>query len=81
MVTKDCKRRLKKDKHNSRGGQSVRACYFDHLVAMRLRISSRHGKDSDLLCLGAAVSQRQGHLPVGGAVCGVGPENMKDYLC
>lgn len=45
---------------------------------MRLGISSSHGKDSDLLRLGAAVSQRQGHLPVGGAVCGVGPGNTEE---
>lgn len=48
------------------------SCYLDHFIAMGLGISSSHGKDSDLLCLWAAVSQRQGHLPVGGAVCGVG---------
>jgi len=51
--------------------------YFDHFVAMRLRISSSHGKYSDLLCFGAAVGQRQGHLPVGGAVCGVRPGKME----
>lgn len=44
---------------------------------MRLGISSRHGEDPDLLRLGAAVSQRQRHLPVGGAVCGVGPANLE----
>lgn len=59
----------------------MRECYLDHFVAMRLRISSRHGKDSDLLRLGATVSQRQGHLPVGGAVCGVGPGNTEDHQC
>lgn len=57
-----------------KGKQNRTASYFDHLVAMRLGVSSGHGKDSDLLCLGAAVSQRQGHLPVGGAVRRVGPK-------
>lgn len=45
---------------------------------MWLRIPSSHGKDPDLLCLGAAVSQRQGHFPVGGAVCGVGPDKTQE---
>lgn len=66
---------------NTTDGQRVRECYLDHFVAMRLRISSRHGEDSDLLRLGATVSQRQGHLPVGGAVCGVGPGNTEDHQC
>ena len=47
--------------------------YLDHLAALGLRVATRHGQDPDLLGLGAAVSQREGHLPVGGAVCGVGP--------
>lgn len=63
---------LRKDKQLSR-------CHLDHFIAMGLRISSSHGKDSDLLRLGAAVSQRQRHLPVGGAVCGVGPGNSRGH--
>lgn len=46
---------------------------------MRLGIPSGHGKDSDLLRLGAAVSQRQGHLSVGGTVCGVGPGSSEQH--
>lgn len=61
-------------KANSRGGQNL-----DHFIAMRLGIPSGHGKDSDLLRLGAAVGQRQGHLPVGGTVCGVGSGNLEHY--
>jgi len=47
--------------------------YLDHLVALGLGVPPRHGQDPDLLGLGAAVSEREGHLPVGGAVCGVRP--------
>ena len=38
---------------NRRGGQNL-----DHFIAMRFGIPTGHGKDSDLLRLGAAVSQR-----------------------
>lgn len=55
------------------------ATHLDHLVAVRLGISSRHGEDPDLLRLGAAVGQGQRHLPVGGAVCGVGPGNSEEH--
>lgn len=60
-----------------RADKRRRASHLNHFIAMRLGISSRHGEDPDLLRLGAAVSQRQCHLPVGGAVCGVGPANLK----
>lgn len=52
--------------------------HLNHLIAVGLGISSRHGKDPDLLCLGAAVSQGQCHLSVGGAVCRVGPGNLEN---
>lgn len=53
-------------------------CYLDHFVALGLGVPSGHGKDPDLLGLGTAVGQRQGHLPVGGAVCGVGPGETRE---
>lgn len=43
---------------NSRDGQNRRDRHLDHFITMRLGIPSGHGKDSDLLCLGAAVGQR-----------------------
>lgn len=55
------------------------AKHLNHFVAVGLGVSSRHGKDPDLLCLGAAVSQRQRHLSVGGAVCGVGPGHLEKH--
>lgn len=57
------------------------AKHLNHFIAVGLGISSRHGKDPDLLCLGAAVGQRQRHLSVGGAVCGVGPGNLEEHQC
>lgn len=49
------------------------AHYLDHLIPLGLRISAGHGQDADLLSLGAAVRQRQRHLPVSGTVCGMRP--------
>lgn len=49
--------------------------YLDHLISLGLWVSASHGQNSDLLCLWAAVSKREGHFPVCGAVCGVRSTN------